>query len=164
MTKKKNIAIVLIICAILFDQLTKWLAVTLLSSETITVIEGFFELRLLYNTGAAFSILADARWFFVGITIIILIMGWNYYLRYMEESLYFYIGGVLFFAGTMGNFIDRLLFGKVTDFLSFIFGSYHFAIFNIADTYLTISIVILGVGLFIYERKLGIKGEHDVNK
>lgn len=155
MNKKTKMAIICISIAVIIDQLTKWLASTFLGDTPTVIIENFFQLELIFNKGAAFSILIDARWFFVTLTLVVLVIGWRYYMEYIEKSMYFYIGGILFFAGTIGNFIDRLFFGEVTDFLAFIFGNYHFAIFNFADMYLSISIVILLLGTFIYEKKQG---------
>lgn len=147
-------AIFWIMIAVMFDQITKYVANTYLSMDTVSIIPNFFQLQLVFNTGAAFSILPNARWFFIPITVIILVYGWKSYEQYMVRSGWFFIGGILFFAGTLGNFLDRLFFGQVTDFLAFIFGTYHFAIFNFADTFLCIGIFILIIGLYLYEKKM----------
>lgn len=152
--KELYIAALLLFILVGVDQGTKQLAIATLTDGNIEVIPNFFYLKLYYNTGAAFSILENARFLFVGITALVLVYGWKYYKEYAPLSKWFYYGGILFFAGTIGNFIDRLFFGKVTDFLSFIFGSYNFAIFNIADALLTISVPVLIIGLYIYEKQI----------
>lgn len=154
MSKKLKQAIFLILCFIAFDIGTKYLAATYLVSGSVTVIPKFFYLTLLYNNGMAFSMLENGRWFFVAATVVILIYGWTQYAKFYIQSQWFYVGGILFFAGTIGNFIERLLFGEVTDFLSFVFGNYHFAIFNFADVFLSMSVPVLLIGYYLFEKEL----------
>ena len=69
--------------------------------------------------------------------------------RWLKYALTFVIGG------TIGNFIDRLAFNGVTDFLGFIFGSYYFPIFNFADTFLVVGVIMVIVHfLFLDEEAL----------
>lgn len=135
------------------DQISKMIMVDLLTLNSIVIVPNFFKLYLVYNTGAAFSILPNGRLFFLIVTPIILYFSYRYYLQYYLYNSWLYFGGIFFFAGTLGNFIDRLFVGKVVDFLSFTFGSYDFPIFNIADVFLNVSLVLLVIGFFLYERK-----------
>lgn len=129
MNKKTKMAIICISIAVIIDQLTKWLASTFLGDTPTVIIENFFQLELIFNKGAAFSILIDARWFFVTLTLVVLVIGWRYYMEYIEKSMYFYIGGILFFAGTIGNFIDRLFFWRSNRFFSIHFWKLSFRYF-----------------------------------
>jgi lipoprotein signal peptidase len=152
--KQLFLAIVFIAILTIIDQVTKQLAIATLSTGKIIVIPNFFELDLVFNTGMAFGMLEQARLFFIVATVLILIYAWKYYKDLYPHSKGLYFGGIMFFAGTLGNFIDRLLFGKVTDFFAFIFGSYHFAVFNVADILLTCSVPLLIWAYYVYEKKI----------
>jgi signal peptidase II len=138
---------------IVIDQLSKWLIVhNLTLYESRSVIGDFFLITSHRNSGAAFSILEGQQWFFYIVTIIVLI-GIVWYMQKVQKankrllavSLSFLLGGAL------GNFIDRVMYGEVVDFLQFnfvfkIFGqavNYTFAIFNIADTAITVGVVLI---------------------
>jgi signal peptidase II len=140
------------VAAILFvlDQVTKWLIVRNLElHQVIPVIGDFFGITSHRNGGAAFGILQNQRWFFVAITLLIVVALIVYMRKNVREgnrlaayALAFILGGAL------GNFIDRLLFGEVVDFLQLYFGfaDYYFPNFNVADSAITI-----GVGLMLLD-------------
>lgn len=130
------------------DQLTKYLIATKLElRDQISVIGDFFLITSHRNTGAAFGILENQRYFFIIITIVVVI-GIVWYIQKMKNTgnrlLPFALSLVL--GGALGNFLDRALTGEVVDFLQFNFGSYIFPIFNIAD-----SCIVIGVALIIID-------------
>lgn len=155
---------------ILVDQLSKWLIREYMTlGESISVIgEQFFQLTSHRNRGAAFGIMQDQRWFFVVITIVVVI-GVIIFLQKIRNTgkrlLPLALGLIL--GGAIGNFIDRLLFGEVTDFFHFrfvfdLFGKhidYEYAIFNVADC----AIVIGGI-LFVLDTLLVWREENKENK
>ena len=151
-----------IILGVLFDQITKLLAVSYLTNDVIEIIPHFFRFELTYNTGMAFGLLQNARIIFIVLTVVVLVWGWKYYQTYFTVSKWFYWGGILFFAGTLGNFLDRLFYGRVTDFIAVNFGSYQFPIFNVADSFLTISIALILIAVYVHEKAL--EKEHMVNE
>lgn len=140
----------------LIDQGTKWVIATRLTLyEQIPVIGNFFLITSHRNTGAAFSILEDQRWFFVIVTIIVAIgIIWYMYKIRHQQGHILPVGLSLILGGALGNFLDRLLTGEVVDFLQFNFGSYTFPIFNVADMGITI-----GVGLVLLDAMLSVKRE-----
>lgn len=151
--------LVIAIAIIIIDQFSKWLIVTqMVQGESISVIGEFFYLTSHRNRGAAFGILQDQRWFFLIITVIVVI-GIFWYLRKMiqENKILMCIALSFLLGGAIGNFIDRVLFGEVVDFLHFrfqfsFFGEdidYNFAIFNLAD-----SAIVIGVALIILDMLL----------
>jgi signal peptidase II len=79
--------------------------------------------------------------FFYLITIISFII--TYFLYKDAKTKFAFVATTIFLAGTIGNFIDRLLYKEVIDFFSFTFGSYNFAIFNVADIFITCGVVLL---------------------
>ncbi|WP_322994762.1 signal peptidase II [Castellaniella sp.] len=131
---------------ILLDQATKaWVLDSLTYAQRIPVLP-VFDLTLLYNTGAAFSFLADGdgtqRWLFTGIAgvVSLVILRWLYTQagqRLLGASLACILGGAL------GNALDRLLHGHVVDFLLFYWRDWYFPAFNVADIAITCGAVLL---------------------
>lgn len=167
---KKHIKIFsLIIILIIADQLTKlWALADLRGSEGIPVISGVFELQYLENRGAAFGILQDKQILFLLITVAVAVLLTYIYIRIPEEKKYtpIRICYVLLMAGAFGNLIDRVARGYVVDF--FYFKLIDFPIFNVADIYVTVTMVLLiGLILFYYKEEdfefLSRKGKHGRN-
>ena len=138
----------LAILVIVFDQLTKmWAVDTLVFGEPVAVMPNL-NWTLAYNYGAAFSFLADMggwqRWFFAGLALVVstVLLVW---LSKLPNKLTIETWGInLVLGGAIGNVIDRFLEGRVTDFIDFYIGTWHYATFNIADIAITI-----GAGLLI---------------
>ena len=119
----------------------------------ITVIPGFFDWVHVYNTGAAFSFLADAsgwqRWFFaavaVGVSVVLTV--WLKRLKNHEGMLA--VALALILGGALGNLHDRVLLGHVVDFILLHWqDQYYFPAFNIADTAITLGAMLLLVDMF----------------
>jgi signal peptidase II len=132
---------------IAMDQVTKQLAEALLTPHQPVSLLPFFDWYLTYNTGAAFSLLADAggwqRWLFtiIAIVISVVIVQWINNLpsgdRLTALSLSLILGGAI------GNLIDRVLLGHVIDYIQVWLGSYPFPAFNIADAAISVGAVLL---------------------
>jgi signal peptidase II len=139
---------------LVLDQASKWFMVSWLSLyETVAVIP-FFNLTMAHNTGAAFSLLANAggwqRWFFTIIAIVVSIVIVVWLKRLTSDARLEAISISLMLGGAVGNLIDRLMYGYVIDFIDFYnyFGSYHFPAFNIADSALCIGVALLIIDTF----------------
>lgn len=147
LTKPKKIAgIVIIIFLIILDQWTKKLAVLhLKDGPAFQLIKDVFELYYLENKGAAFSILWGQKTFFVIITGILFLIMFYLYIRMPEKIRFFWakLVLILLMAGAVGNLIDRCIHNYVIDF--FYFKLINFAVFNVADIYITV-----GAFLFIF--------------
>lgn len=141
----------LAILVIILDQASKWAVAKFMEiGETIPLWEGVFHLTSHRNAGAAFGILQNQRWFFIVITFAV-IAGLIFYLRRTRANQPLLSTGLAFIlGGAIGNFIDRLFFGKVVDFFHFVL--IDFPIFNIADSAITI-----GVSLIILDALLDTK-------
>ena len=141
-----------LVLLILLDQFTKYLAVhSLKGTKGISLIPGIFEFYYLENLGAAWGILKNARYFFL-ITALILIGFIIYYYRRLPDDRHWNFCRflmILLTAGAVGNSIDRLIHGYVIDFLYI--SAIHFPVFNVADCYVTVSIVLF---LFYYRREV----------
>lgn len=135
-----------VLVIVIIDQLTKLYFLNTLSyGERIPVLP-FFDFVLLFNTGAAFSFLANhdgwQRWFFVGIGFVaIIVISWL--LRRHQHEPRFMWGLTLILGGAIGNVIDRLLWGHVVDFLLFFYDNWYYPAFNIADSSITVGAILI---------------------
>jgi len=133
--------------AVILDQVSKLVVVSSMQLYQSIPITSFFKLTYVRNTGAAFSFLSDAggwqRWFFAGLAIIIsmVIAVWLTRLKQHETVLAVALSLVL--GGAIGNLIDRLAYGYVIDFLDVYYGSWHWPAFNIADSAITLGVVLM---------------------
>ncbi|TMW74059.1 signal peptidase II [Alteribacter natronophilus] len=145
-------AIALII--IVLDQITKWIVVQRMEQgESIPIIENVFHLTSHRNAGAAFGILQGQMWLFYIATAIVLVFVTYYIQTQGKYNPLFGTSLGLVLGGAIGNFIDRLLFNEVVDFIDVYIGTYNFPIFNVADMALTIGVGMLIVYVFIEDRK-----------
>ncbi|MGE5626314.1 MAG: signal peptidase II [Bacillota bacterium] len=144
---------------ILADQLVKaYVSAHMQPFEHITLLP-VFNIALYHNTGAAFSMLADAsgwqRWFFVvlAVAVTVLIAGWLWRMP-AAGNRWVAAGLALVAGGAMGNVWDRLAHGYVVDFLQFHWHSWYFPAFNVADSCITVGAALLILdGLFLERKK-----------
>ncbi|MEC0242967.1 signal peptidase II [Paenibacillus dokdonensis] len=140
---------ILALIAFLVDQGTKFMIAKQLEiGEEIPVIGNFFLITSSRNNGAAFGILPNQRWFFIIVTmfVVVAIIWYMQRVRKSSSRKLLPIALSLVLGGAVGNFLDRALNGEVVDFLMLNFGSYTFPIFNIAD-----SCIVIGVALIILD-------------
>lgn len=107
----------------------------------------------MYNEGAAFSFLSQAggwqRWFLAGLSLIVslIIVIWIYRLDRKEKGLAAALSLIL--GGAVGNLIDRVAQGRVTDFIQWYYADYYWPTFNIADSAISVgAVILLFVSLF----------------
>lgn len=140
---------VLILVLIGIDQGIKMMTIANLSlGQVVNIIPNWFSLTRLNNSGAAWSILEGQKWFFVLVGLIATGLIITFMFHYKENKMYL-ISLSLILAGTIGNLIDRIHNGYVVDMFQLDF--VNFPIFNGADIFLTIGIIILAV-LIIKEK------------
>ena len=140
--KKRGIVAGIIVALIVLDQLVKaYVVQNIALGEIKSWIPNLVSLTYLQNRGAAFSMLQDQQWFFALITFVVMGVAVWYLHKHIEDSWWLVTGLVLIIAGGLGNFIDRISQGFVVDMfhLDFI----NFAIFNVADSYLTVGVIVL---------------------
>lgn len=136
---------------VILDQATKLLVVARIPAYgSIVVIPGFFDLTHIYNTGGAFGFLAGKsslfrHLFFLTASVVAMSMIVYLYLKMPRDYLVMRIGLSLILGGAVGNVIDRVRLGKVVDFLDLHIHDLHWPAFNVADSAITIGILI-----FIY--------------
>ena len=140
--------IALALAIMLADQATKWAIVEWVPVFGKVPINGFLNLTHQHNSGAAFSFLADAagwqRWFFVvlaaGVSSVLAVWIW----RIRNEGPALLAAALaLVLGGALGNVIDRIRLGYVTDFIQVWFGNWAFPSFNVADAAITVGAALL---------------------
>ena len=144
--KKRGIVAGIIAALIVLDQMVKaYVVQNIALGEIKSWIPNLVSLTYLQNRGAAFSMLQDQQWFFAVITLVVMAGAIWYLHKHIEDSFWIVFGLVLIIAGGLGNFIDRISQGFVVDMfhLDFI----NFAIFNVADSYLTVGVVVLLIAM-----------------
>ena len=125
-----------IIAIIILDQVSKYAVRSSMSpGEYISVIGDFFRITYFKNEGAAFSSFVGYRWFLIIFSAIVVVAVFVLLIKYKGKSKLFDICLVLIISGGVGNLIDRIIFGYVTDMLSF---SIFPPIFNVADIAITV--------------------------
>jgi len=136
----------LAVFVIVLDQLTKQLALQYLQQGPVAVIP-FFNLALAFNTGAAFSFLADAGgWqnlFFIGIALVVSVVILVMTQRLPASDVQVAAALMLVLGGAIGNVIDRVRFRHVVDFIDVYYQTWHFPTFNVADSAITIGAALL---------------------
>ncbi|BAY76217.1 signal peptidase II [Nostoc sp. DSM 114161] len=128
--------------AFFLDQITKyWVVQTFSLEQTVPLLPGIFHLTYVTNTGAAFSLLSGKvewlRWLSLGVSLVLIGLA----LFGPTLNLWDQLGYGLILGGAMGNGIDRFVLGYVVDFLDF--RLINFAVFNVADSFISIGIVCL---------------------
>jgi len=137
---------------VILDQATKWLAEALLVPFQPLPLMPLLNLTLMYNDGAAFSFLANAggwqRWLFAGFAVIMTLALSLWLLRLDKGESVTAATLSLVIGGAIGNLIDRVQTGRVVDFIDFYVGTWHWPAFNVADSAISIGIVLLLITSF----------------
>lgn len=144
------ILISIMVGSVALDQLTKWLAVVYLQGKpSFPLWENVLHLTFVKNEGAAFGMLADHRWVFM-IFSTVAIIGLSIYLfGFCKENKLVKLCFAMIIGGGIGNMIDRVALGYVVDFIDFTL--INFAVFNVADSFVTVG---AGILLFYYSREM----------
>jgi signal peptidase II len=130
---------------ILLDQLSKqWIRSAFTYGDSRPVIDGLFNLVYVRNDGAAWNILSGHGLILILISVAVLVLLLIYRRSFLQEQFSHRILLGLMVGGIVGNLIDRIRFGWVTDFLDFHIGTHHWPSFNVAD-----SAICIAVGLYI---------------
>ena len=135
------------------DQLTKvWAVASLRPARPIPVVPGFFDLTLVFNTGVAFGFFsrlpAQWRWLVIVFSLASLVRLCSVALRIVPHGGW--LGRLalgLVFGGAAGNLLDRWRLGAVVDFVDVYWRDYHWPAFNVADSAITVGVILLAAAL-----------------
>ena len=140
---------------VLLDHATKWLAEGMLDPYRPVPLAPLLNLTLMYNEGAAFSLLSGAggwqRWLFAGFALVLSVLLVIWLLR-LGSGERFMAGALSLVAGgAVGNLIDRVLTGRVVDFIDVYVGDWHWPAFNVADSAIVIGVAMLFVHTLFFD-------------
>ncbi len=136
------------------DQIVKWILVSNFRlGESLVVIPGYFNITYLRNRGGAFSLLAGlppvwGRVFFIVATIGALAFVFYLYRYNPPENRWSRFSLFLIFGGGLGNLVDRATTGEVIDFLLLYYRDYYWPAFNLADSCISVGVVLLAIDIF----------------
>jgi signal peptidase II len=146
------------LAVLVVDQWTKHLAESALAGRPPrTVIPGFIDLVHVENTGVAFGLFAAGS-STLGVLILTLLgmvalgLVLYYFLRTPESNRVVLVSLALILGGAIGNLIDRVMSGSVTDFIDVYVGTHHWPTFNTADSAITVGIVLLSIDALLVRR------------
>ena len=144
-------ALLAVIAMVLVDQVVKYWAITVLAPVgSLPLIPGIVQLTYVENRGAAFSILENQIWLFVLLAVITLcVIVYALKKKYIQNT-WGKFSLLLVCAGAIGNVIDRVLHHFVVDMIQVTF--IHFPVFNIADIYVTVGVVLFSI-YYIFQHK-----------
>ena len=149
----------LIIAIIAVDQWSKWaIKSTFNLYQSKPVIQDVFHLTYVTNDGMAFGLsLPGGK--LVLLVLTLLLTGFIIGLLWKEREGHPFVkfGLALILSGAIGNLVDRIIYGKVVDFLDFMIGDFHWYIFNVADSAVTVGMVLFIYHSIILEKKESIK-------
>ena len=147
MKKRAILLTLLILTLIIFDQLTKWLVITNIKENSITVIQNILNFTYVENKGVAFGINSNGGISNIIISIFVIIIIIRFMVKQREMTNKFTnISLALILAGGFGNLIDR---GRVIDFID-ISPVFNFPTFNIADILVVIGWIAFALNMAIY--------------
>ena len=149
------------------DQLTKaWMLGRLEPAHPVIVIPDFFHLTLVLNPGVAFGIFASVprewRWLVMLLSLVALVLLCSLAMRIVPDGGW--LGRVaigLVLGGAAGNFLDRWRLGAVVDFIDVFWRSYHWPAFNLADSAITVGVVLLATQLAVAREPATRPGERN---
>jgi signal peptidase II len=137
-----------VLTILVLDQLTKMIVDRTMSlHQSIPIIDGFFSLTYVRNTGAAFGIFSGSHEAFrlpFLILVSVLALGFVVVMlkRLRDEETGLITALSFIIGGAIGNLVDRVLYGEVIDFLDFYWSNYHWPAFNVADSCITVGVLI----------------------
>lgn len=130
---------------VVLDQITKHAVRSRFAlGDGVEVLPGWFDLRYVQNTGAAWGMFQGRSHWLVVLSVVMLVVLIRYRRTLISQSLCGRLALALIGAGIVGNLLDRVMFGYVVDFLDFYWAAHHFPAFNVAD-----SAICTGAGLYM---------------
>jgi signal peptidase II len=163
MKRKYWVLLIFLFGVFLLDQWTKSMIVQkLFLYEKVEVIQGFFNIIHVRNTGGAFGIFGGEKGglgsvLFVVISLFAIGAIIYLFMKTREDEKTLAVSFTLILSGALGNLIDRFRYGEVIDFLDFHLATYHWPAFNVADSAICIGIGLLALELLKRDRKKNTK-------
>lgn len=133
--------------SLFIDQITKILiGIFFAFDERVAIIKNFFAIHFIENYGAAWSIFTNRVEFLIAVSLLAIFIIYRYMYNFRHNKRNNIAFGLIL-GGIVGNLIDRIFLGYVRDFLAFKIFSYHYPVFNFADTFIVIGVVLLIIAI-----------------
>jgi signal peptidase II len=146
--------VIFILIALLLDQAIKQAVEAFLPMEEAVHVVPMLALYRVYNYGVAFSMLSGMEgWFIVSMRLVVVAFVLWLWRRTPKDRFFAHFGYAMIIAGALGNLIDRVLYGYVIDYVLFYTETWSFAVFNLADAFISI-----GAGAIVLDEILQAKG------
>jgi signal peptidase II len=153
-------ALALIVSLLVIDQIVKTLVELYLPLQEMVPVIPMLALYRTYNLGVAFSMLSDMDgWFIVTMRLVIVVFVIWMWKKTPKDRSFAHLGFALIIAGALGNIFDRFLYGHVIDYILFHTQTWSFAVFNLADSFISI-----GAACVILDEVLQMKTTKDAQK
>lgn len=155
----KGSYLLLSLAVLALDQWSKWMVDAHLPPHTVEeIIPGALNFIHVKNTGVAFGFLADmgqgdGTWLLVGMSALALVLVLFYFWTVPRDHRLLQASLGLILGGAVGNLIDRVAAGAVTDFIDFYVGTYHWHTFNVADIAITVGIALVALDTLLAHRQ-----------
>lgn len=141
------------------DQAVKFLITSFIElNNSIEIIGNFFSLTYVENHGAAFGILSGNRLFLIVVALFTMYLIYESFIKNKVLNKINFFAVSILLGGIVGNLFDRVMYGYVIDFLDFKLYNYNFPVFNLADTFIVLSTLVLVINM------LGEKNEEDSSR
>lgn len=146
-------AFALIVAALVLDQIVKQLVEAYLPLQEMVPVAPFLALYRTYNLGVAFSMLEDMHgWFIVSMRLVIVVFVLWLWRKTTADRTFAHLGFAFIIAGAAGNLLDRFFYGHVIDYILFHTQTWSFAVFNLADSFITIGAACVILDEFLHAR------------
>ena len=158
--QRKNIRyFVIALVIILLDQISKYLIVkNLAENQAVSIIGDLLYFRFIYNEGGAMGTSVGPSWVYTVLTVLALVFIIRYFLSSQSDGNISKISLAFILGGAVGNLIDRVIHGKVVDFIDADFidipylNLYRWFTFNIADSAITIGLILFAISIIFYKK------------
>ena len=143
---------ILSLLIIAIDALSKYIVSSNMNLyQSIPLIKGVFSITFVKNTGASFGVFQGGRWFFIAITLLMMGFIVGYTIKKKEKNKLYLLSASFIVGGGIGNLIDRIITGEVVDFFDFCL--INFAIFNVADCFIVVGVILMLIYCLLEEIK-----------
>ena len=154
MTKQNFNIFFLILSIFSIDRLTKYWIVNKLDSGIDISVTSFLSFNLIKNEGIAFGLFSfNQKIYYNSLSILIFIIVMVIFWMIIKSKGLEKIGFSLVFGGAVGNLFDRIFYSSVPDFIDIHFGNFHWFIFNVADIFITLGVIILIYSEILLKKK-----------
>jgi signal peptidase II len=153
------VAALFVAAMVVLDQIVKYLVEAMLPFQQAVAVVPFLALYRTWNEGVAFSFLSGVNgWVIIGMRLLIVLFILWWWRGADRSGRLMHLGFAMIVAGALGNIVDRFIYGHVVDYVLFYTDTWSFAVFNLADSLITLGAIAVGLSEIFLQRKPEGKG------